>query len=257
MEADATPQEGTRINKALADAGVCSRRKADELIQSGAVLVNGLPVNGPGARVVAGRDRVTVNGREVAFGTARDAAYAYILLHKPVRVVSTVHDPEGRTTILEVLPPALRTGRLYPVGRLDYFSEGLLLLTDDGELTHRLTHPRWHLDKVYEVRVRGAVSESQLDAMRRGMTLQEGEDLAPVDVRRIERDERTTLLEMTLRQGINRQIRRMCRDLGLTILRLVRVRQGNLELGDLPAGKARALRPAEVAGLRKAAGLDV
>lgn len=256
---------GVRLNKALADAGLCSRRKADELIFSGAVRVNGHPADSPGLRVRPGRDTVEVEGRAVALRGAEGERPepCWLMLHKPVGVVATVRDPEGRRTVLDLVPVPWRQRRLYPVGRLDFFSEGLLLLTDDGELAHRLTHPRWHLPRVYEVRVRpesgASVPESALNSMRRGMTLAEGERLAPVDVAVVADSrpgrESGVLLRLTLRQGLNRQIRRMCRDLGLTVLRLRRVAQGPLSLGALPAGSVRSLSGDEVTALRRAVGL--
>lgn len=242
-----------RLNKALAAAGVCSRRKADVLIQAGAVAVNGVTVCELGLRVNPEQDRVTVDGRAVRLTGGDDAsAHTYIMLHKPVQVVTTVRDPQGRTTVLDLLPPGLRAKRLYPVGRLDYFSEGLLLLTDDGELTNRLTHPRHHLPKEYEVVIRETPTREMLERMRSGMRLREGEQLAPVAVE-YHRPGRCLLL--TLHQGINRQIRRMCRDLGLTILTLRRVRIGPLLLGDLPKGACRSLRNGEVQALQAAVGL--
>lgn len=257
-------EEGIRLNKALADAGLCSRRGADELIFAGAVRVNGRRADSPGLRVRPGRDAVEVDGRPVVLRGAEGhrSEPCWLMLHKPVGVVATVRDPEGRRTVLDLVPPPWNTRRLYPVGRLDFFSEGLLLLTDDGELAHRLTHPRWHLPRVYEVRVRPesgpGLSPGVLETMRRGMTLAEGERLAPVEARVAEEGkgrEPGVLLRLTLHQGLNRQIRRMCRDLGLTVLRLKRVEQGPLNLGCLPAGGVRPLRPDEVAALRRAVGL--
>lgn len=242
---------GVRLNKAIAAAGLCSRRKADELILAGQVLVNGVLEANP-ARHVLPDDCIAVNGREL---TAAQE-YCYLLLHKPVQTVCTVSDPEGRPTVMEYLPAGIRHLRLYPVGRLDYFSEGLLLLTNDGELAQRLTHPRHHQPKVYEVLVRGPVPETALAAMRQGMRLAEGQDLLPVDVeRKTANSGNNTLLRMVLCQGVNRQIRRMCRDLGLTILRLRRVAQGPLDLGELTPGQARQLTAREVAVLRSSAGL--
>ena len=254
-----------RLNKALASAGVCSRRKADDLIAAGAVSVNGSVVTELGLRVTPGTDSVTVHGKAVvlAGGTpepgagkgvaAQSQSHTYILLHKPIQVVSTASDPEGRTTVLDFLPEYLQHKRLYPVGRLDYFSEGLLLLTDDGELTHRLTHPRYHLPKVYEVRVREIPTKGMMRAIRHGMTLREGEVLAPVDADTLADDPKTLVL--TLHQGINRQIRRMCRDLGLTILSLRRMQLGPVFLEDLPKGECRPLRARELAALKEAVGL--
>ena len=245
-----------RLNKALASAGICSRRKADERISAGAVTVNGHVVTELGTRIDPARDKVAVDGREISLRPETErASHTYVLLHKPVEVMSTARDPEGRTTVLDLLPDSLRRKRLYPVGRLDYFSEGLLLLTDDGELTNRLTHPRYHLPKVYEVTVRELPAGEHLARMRRGMTLREGEKLAPVEVEA--RPDAPHTLVLTLHQGINRQIRRMCRDLGLTILKLVRIAIGPVRLGSLPTGTSRELTRDEVAALKKAVGLRV
>ncbi len=241
---------GVRLNKAIAAAGLCSRRKADELILAGQVRINGTLEENPARRVLPG-DRIAVNDRELA--AAQE--YYYLLLHKPVQTVCTVNDPEGRPTVMAYLPPEVRHLRLYPVGRLDYFSEGLLLLTNDGELAQRLTHPRHHQPKTYEVLIRGSVPETALAVMRRGMRLDEGQALLPVDVEAKTAENGNTLLRMVLRQGVNRQIRRMCRDLGLTILRLRRVAQGPLALGNLKPGAARALTTGEVADLRQSVGL--
>lgn len=241
---------GVRLNKAIAATGLCSRRKADELILAGQVRINGTLEENPARRVLPG-DRIAVNDRELA--AAQE--YYYLLLHKPVQTVCTVNDPEGRPTVMAYLPPEVRHLRLYPVGRLDYFSEGLLLLTNDGELAQRLTHPRHHQPKTYEVLIRGSVPETTLAAMRRGMRLDEGQALLPVDVEAKTAENGNTLLRMVLHQGVNRQIRRMCRDLGLTILRLRRVAQGPLALGNLKPGAARALTTGEVADLRQSVGL--
>lgn len=248
--------EGIRLNKALAGAGVCSRRQADALIAEGLVKVNGVVVRELGLRVDPASDSIEVEGRPVppARKTERNT-HLYVMLHKPVRVVSTVHDPEGRTTVLDLLPDPLRKQRLYPVGRLDFFSEGLLLLTDDGDLTHRLTHPKWHLPKRYRILVREDVTPHMLRTMRDGMTLAEGDVLAPVDVDVVDQYPRSVELEMILHQGVNRQIRRMCRDVGLTVLRLRRVQQGPIFLGDLAEGVCRLLTENEVRELRTAAGL--
>ena len=261
------PSTALRINHFLARAGICSRRKADELIAAQRVYLNGR-IAAPGDKVAA-TDKVSLDGKEIPWpgavadfvpdsgpgaGTPESTAggrFTYILLNKPVQVVSTVNDPQGRTTVLDLLPEDLRRLRLFPVGRLDYFSQGLLILTNDGDLTYRLTHPKWHMPKVYEVLVRGRVTESALRAMREGMVLSEGESLAPVDCRILRvTPKNDTWLEMTLHQGINRQIRRMMRDLNLTILVLGRVRHGPLALGDLAKGQWRHLSAQEVSDLQ-------
>jgi len=216
-----------RLNKALAQAGVCSRRAAD------VVSLDGRPIASPAH-----------TGRTV------------LLLHKPAMVVTTSKDPQKRQTVLDLLPDKANAARLFPVGRLDYFSEGLLLLTDDGELAYRLTHPKWHLPKTYRVLVRGELTPDKLALMRHGMTLAEGDTIAPVGLTHdTPRPDGNTWLTMVLIQGLNRQIRRMCRDLELTVLRIIRVSQGPIELGDLPKGASRELAPREIAALRAAVGL--
>lgn len=242
-------QDGTRLNKFIAASGYCSRRKADELIFAGAVQVNGVVERSPGRRILPD-DLIQVEGQQLA---ALPASFSYIMLHKPIQVMCTAHDPQGRPTVLDCLTAEMRRNRVYPVGRLDYFSEGLLLLTNDGELAQRLMHPRHHQPKTYDVLVRGTVPAAALATMRRGMTLAEGEHLRPVEVESRLQANGHTRLRMVLHQGVNRQIRRMCRDLGLTILRLKRIRLGPLGLGDLPVGGCRFLSAAETAALLQAA----
>lgn len=246
-----------RINKYLSECGVASRRGADELILAGRVQLNGIVVAEPGVRVDPATDRVLVDGKAVTHPAAagKPVQDLTILLHKPVQVVTTRSDPQGRQTVFDILPQEYRDQRLLHVGRLDYFSEGLLLLTTDGSLMNRLIHPRWHLPKVYHVLVRGKVTEISLDIMRGGMILKEGEKLAPIEVSVLRSDPGGVWLEMTLLQGLNRQIRRMCRDLGLTVLKLIRVKQGPIGLGGLNPGQCRPLTPEEVRGLRRAVGL--
>ncbi len=253
-----------RLNKAIADAGICSRRKADELIFAGKVQVNGVIIDNPGTKVDLVRDQVLCQGREI--GSNSSKKYSYLALHKPIAVLCTVQDPEGRETVMDLLPAAWRSKRLYPVGRLDYFSEGLILLTDDGDFAHRLTHPRWHLSKVYQVVVRTNYKNYDLNAciaeMENGMKLAEGEELAPVQIEVLERifhkhlGQEQIVFKMTLFQGVNRQIRRMCRDLDLTILKLKRIAHGSISLGNLPLGKVRELNPREVQELKNSLGLE-
>lgn len=244
-----------RLNKALAAAGCCSRRQADTLIAAGRVSVNGRVVTELGCKVDPGRDRLVVDGRPVDFPAAGSEELT-LLLHKKPGVVTTARDPQGRPTVFDGLSPRYRERRLFSVGRLDFFSEGLLLLTTDGELAFRLTHPRWHVPKRYQVTVRGRVGPALFETMAKGMTLAEGERLAPVAATLLRRQGADRfVLEMELSQGVNRQIRRMCRDLGLTVLRLVRVSQGPLALGELPPGRCRELTSTELATLRRAVGL--
>jgi len=243
------------MNKALAMAGVCSRRAADELISQGRVKVNGEPVE-PGQKIDPAKDVVEVDGKRIDVHRPQESELLYLLMNKPVRVVTTAKDPQGRKTVIDMLPPKYARQRVFPVGRLDFFSEGLLLLTNDGDLANRLMHPRWHLEKIYEVTVRGQVPEESLWTMRNGMTLAEGEKLAPVKVRATELEHGRTRLTLTLIQGVNRQIRRMCRDLNLTILTLKRIRQGPVLLKGLRPGEVRELTANEAAALRKAVELD-
>ncbi|MDO5537842.1 MAG: pseudouridine synthase [Desulfovibrionaceae bacterium] len=234
-----------RLNKYIASTGRCSRRAADELIEAGRVRLNGRPAKA-GDRVLPG-DAVTVDGRAVQI----EEGQVCLMLHKPVQVVSTASDPQGRRTVLDFVPEAYRHLRLYPVGRLDYFSEGLILLTNDGALAQRLTHPSHRQTKVYQVLVRGQVTAAVLRTLRGGMTLAEGDRTAPCEVMAAGAPNGETLLTITLHQGLNRQIRRMCRDTGLTVLRLKRVAEGGLGLGSLAPGQVRELAPEEVRALRE------
>ncbi|OBQ45850.1 pseudouridine synthase [Halodesulfovibrio spirochaetisodalis] len=243
-----------RINKALAFAGVCSRRAADDLIAQGVVFVNGEKIEEPGVKIIPNTDVLEVNAERVSFTTEK-VEPLYLLLNKPVQTVCTANDPEGRPTVLDIIPEKFKGKRIFPVGRLDFFSTGLLILTNDGELTHRLTHPKWHQNKVYRVRVRGEVSEQDLEKFRKGMTLEEGEKLAPVECKILAHDEGNTRVEMVLTQGINRQIRRMFRDIGLTILNLHRVKIGPIQIGELGKGESRELTQEELALLYEATGL--
>ncbi len=242
-----------RLNKALAGAGVCSRRGADELIRAGRVTLNGR-VAGLGDAVAPGDD-LRLDGKPVSLA-AQAEDHLYFMLNKPVEVVTTARDPQGRRTVLDLMGEAARGRRLFPVGRLDYFSQGLLILTTDGEMANRLMHPSWHQPKRYRVTLREFPSAQALAAMEKGMTLAEGERLAPVRTRVASRTQGGgCVLEMELVQGVNRQIRRMCRDLGLTILKLERVSQGPLALGELKTGASRPLTAQEVAQLKASVGL--
>lgn len=246
MERMTTDNNLIRLNKYLSQCGVASRRSADDLIASGNVLVNGKRAE-PGIKIDPTHDQVSVNGTLIQ----KRPEHITIMLHKPVQVMTTLKDPQGRPTVFDLLPPRIQAFRPVPVGRLDFFSEGLLLLTTDGDLCNRLTHPRHHLPKRYEVTVREAVPESALQTMRSGMRLKEGERLAPVKVWIRSLPSEHTVLEMELIQGVNRQIRRMCRDLNLTVLRLARVSHGPLSLGTLGSGKWRQLSAQELEILHK------
>lgn len=231
-----------RLQKVLAGAGVASRRDCEDLIAAGRVTVNGRVVHELGTRVDLEQDLVAVDGKPVRQPDER----TYILLHKPIGVVSTVDDPQGRPVVVDLVDvPA----RVFPVGRLDVDSEGLLLLTDDGELTHRLTHPSFAVEKEYRVLLDRAPDASTLREWRTGVML-DGERTAPAWVELVERGEEGYWLRVVLQEGRKRQIREVARLLGYTVLRLVRVREGNLQLGDLAPGQWRRLSAAEVQELR-------
>jgi 23S rRNA pseudouridine2605 synthase len=228
-----------RLAKHLAHAGIASRRAAETLIAAGCVRVNGELVSDP-ARDVAQSDRVEVDGKLVA-GVEPRVVYA---LHKPLGIVSTAKDTHGRRTVVELVPA--HGLRLYPVGRLDADSSGLILLTNDGELANRLTHPRYEVDKTYVALLGGGrVGEGALRALRAGVELQDGLT-APARVRRVKPDE----IELTIHEGRNRQVRRMCEAIGHPVLALQRIAFGPLHLGDLAPGDHRRLSEAEIERLR-------
>ena len=240
-----------RLNKAIAASGLCSRRRADELIARGEVRVNDVLVRKLGTRIDPEQDTVMVGGKRLDFLDPGRKKHLYLVLNKPPGVISSARDPQGRPIVLDLLPESITKHRVLPVGRLDFDSEGLLLLTNDGTMIHRLTHPSHEVPKTYRVLVQGPTTPDRLETMRRGMTLKEGEKLAPVSVNVVKRQQDRTWLEMTLNQGVNRQIRRMCRELGLTVIRLIRVRQGPVDLGGLSRGKFRYLSASEIEQLTK------
>ncbi len=231
-----------RLQKALADAGVASRRHAELLIEAGRVAVNGQIVREMGVQVDPARDEIRVDGRPVR--AARE--FTYLLLHKPSNFLTTVSDPHGRPTIMQLVP---RDKRLFPVGRLDLESEGLVLLTDDGELANRLMHPRYEHEKEYRVLAEGRVPNEAIEKLRAGVELDDGRT-APARVQLVEHVSGDTWLDIVLREGRKRQLRRMLERVGHPVKRLIRVRIGPLHLGDLPAGQWRALSAAELRQLR-------
>ncbi len=231
-----------RLAKYLAHAGVASRRGAEPLVRAGRVRVDGAVVLDP-AHDVDERSRVELDGRALG-GPEPTVVYA---LHKPLGVLSTARDARGRLTVVQMIP---EERRLYPVGRLDADSSGLILLTNDGALANHLTHPRYEVPKTYRVRLAGApVSERALAALRAGVTLEDG-PTAPAHVRRVGRG--GDLLELTIREGRNRQVRRMCDAVGHPVRELRRVALGPLHLGALAPGEHRRLSAREVRELRAA-----
>jgi len=232
----------TRLAKHLAHAGVASRRAAEEIIAAGRVTVDGEIVTDP-ARGVTGAETIAVDGEALAHRAPQRLVYA---VHKPGGVVSTAHDPQGRRTVVDLLPGV--STRLYPVGRLDADTTGLILVTNDGELANRLTHPRYEVPKTYRARVaNGPVGERALRALREGVDLDDGRT-APAAVRALGPAE----LELTIREGRKRQVRRMLEAVGHPVVALRRVAFGPLRLGDLAPGAHRRLSAAEVERLRAA-----
>ncbi|MHB8619391.1 MAG: pseudouridine synthase [Chloroflexota bacterium] len=240
-----SPAEPIRLQKWMAHAGVASRRRAEDLIGQGRVRINGEVVDRPGTTVRPGRDVVEVDGQVVA----RPEELVYYLLNKPPGYVSTVRDPHHRSTVVALLKGV--SERVYPVGRLDEDSEGLLLLTNDGELAHRLTHPRFQVEKEYLVDVVGEVRDDELGRIRGGV-LSRGEHLAPKRLTIVSRQAGRTRVAMVLTEGKKREIRRMFEAVSRPVERLRRVRLGPLELGDLPPGHFRSLDKKEVDQLRAA-----
>lgn len=227
-----------RLAKFLAHGGVASRRKAEEIVAAGRVTVDGEVIRDP-ARDVGDGDDVRVDG--AAIGVEAREVWA---VHKPIGVVSTAREPGGRRAVVELVDSR---ARLYPVGRLDVDSSGLLLLTNDGELANRLMHPRYEVAKAYRVELRRPPAEADLRRLAGGVELEDGRT-APAQVRRLGERE----VEVVLREGRNRQLRRMAEAVGNEVVALQRVRFGPIELGELPAGEARRLAEAEVEALRTA-----
>jgi 23S rRNA pseudouridine2605 synthase len=246
-----------RLNRYLARGGVASRRAADELIASGKVRVNGEPAPASGMVIDPERDRITVDGRLVRPPTT----HRYVMLNKPLGVITTSKDESSRLTVLDVIGEEGRHGhRLFAVGRLDADSTGLLLLTDDGDLAFRLTHPRYKVDKEYEVIVAGVPASKDIKALREGVELDDGRT-APARVEVIRstrggRDFGRAELRVAISEGRHRQVRRMLNAVGHKVLGLRRTAFGPLRMGRLKPGGWRVLSPGELAALRRATSVD-
>jgi len=236
-----------RLQKILAHAGVASRRKCEQMITAGRVQVNGQIITELGSKVDPDHDRIRVDGKPI---TVRQQD-TYLLLNKPVGCVSTASDPRGRRTVMDLVQTK---ERLYPVGRLDMLSEGLLLLTNDGPLTQRLTHPSYEHEKEYHVWVDGKPTRRTLQRLREGVKLEDG-FTKPAKVTVLRRESGGSWLRFVIHEGRNRQLRRMCRAVGYPVRRVIRVRMGPLTLGDLQPGEYRRLTRKEKSLLREAVGL--
>lgn len=233
-----------RLQKFMAECGVASRRKSEELIEAGKVKVNGHPAQ-IGDKVNPKKDIVTVRGKKI---NKTEKMY-YIMLNKPRGYVTTVSDELGRKTVLDLVDV---DARIYPVGRLDKDSEGLLFLTNDGSFANALMHPRHNFAKVYRVTVKPSVNDEILQRLRNGIEI-DGRKTAPCDINVITEDEGRAVLEFILREGRNRQIRKMCEAVNLEVARLKRVSVGPIKLGMLKAGKSRELTDNEVRKLMRSA----
>ncbi len=234
--------EEMRLQKYLALCGVASRRAAEAMMVEGRVSVNGRLAQTPGIKVNPETDQVTVDGKPVTPLQKN----VYIMLNKPVGYVSTAKDNFNRPTVLDLVPDTF--GRLYPVGRLDYDSEGLLLLTNDGDLTYRLTHPGHEVSKTYAALVAGTPSTEALNALRHGVMI-DGQMTHPAQVSVKTKGAKNTCLHITIHEGRNRQVRKMCAAIGHAVVTLSRIAEGPLKLGDLPLGDWRLLTEEEIKAL--------
>jgi pseudouridine synthase len=237
-----------RLQKLIAAAGVASRRRAEELIAAGRVTVNGEVVKELGSKADPEKDHIKVNGKLIN-PQLQSREKVYVLLNKPKGYLSSVSDPEGRPLVTELLPPAL--GKLYPVGRLDFNTEGLLLLTNDGDFTNFITTARNRVEKVYEVKVKGVPTEGGIQRLRRGVTLEDGTRTAPARINKLRETQTNAWYEVLLHQGRNQQVRRMFELIGHSVLKLRRVRIGFLNDENLKPGHWRLLSALEVARLMK------
>lgn len=242
--------EEERLQKFMSAAGIASRRKSEELIVSGQVKVNGKVVRELGTRVRPGVDHVQVSGMAVSYDPRR----VYLLLYKPTNVISAASDPEGRQVVTELVPDSY--GRVYPVGRLDWDSEGAILMTNDGELTQFLTHPKYEVTKVYMVKVTGIIAndDPRIQILRDGVRLDDGYVTEPAEVTRDEDTGKHTWFVVGIREGRNRQVRRMFDAVGMDVRKLKRIAYGPVMLADMLPGEFRRLNEEEIDELYEAAG---
>ena len=236
--------ETVKLQKYVAECGIMSRRAAEKEIEAGNFAVNGVTAN-LGMRIDPNNDAVTYKGKSVVAESGRKV---YIMLYKPKGVVTTMNDEKGRKSVKDIVDVGVR---VYPVGRLDLNSEGLLLMTNDGELTNAITHPSREIQKIYNVTLKGKVSNEELDRLRAVKEL-DGERIAPVGVELVNRSEAQSVVKFTLTEGKNREIRRICEKIGVTITKLKRISLGPIRLGDLKSGEYRELNSSELRALKNA-----
>ncbi|MBR6723640.1 rRNA pseudouridine synthase [bacterium] len=232
---------GTRLNKYIASSGLCSRRKADELIESGVVMVNGKKVTELGFSVKP-KDKVFVNGKLI-----HPVKHEYYRFYKPAGYITTAEDEKGRKTIYDLLPESLH--KLRPVGRLDKDSTGLIILTNDGDLINELTHPSVKVPKLYRVSINGKISQNDINKMYKGIEIEPGKiAYAQVDV--LDFDNTSTVMEIVLHQGLNRQIRKMFEHLGFEVVTLKRIQHATITLDGLKRGEFKPIKPGQIKDLR-------
>src|SRR3990172_878588 len=235
-----------RIQKIIAAAGVTSRRAAEELIAEGRVRVNGQVVTELGTKADADKDHIKVDGKLINPQQPK----IYVMLNKPAGFVTTMSDPEGRPTVQDLLK-GIKI-RVYPVGRLDYNTEGMLILTNDGDFAHLITHPKHELPKTYLAKLKGVLDDKAIDMLEQGVFLEDGKT-APAKLKKVRKEEANSWVEITIHEGRKRQVRRMFDRVGRSVIKLKRIKTGSLALGDLPEGTFRYLLPAEVKGLMEMA----
>jgi 23S rRNA pseudouridine2605 synthase len=238
-----------RLNKIIAGSGIASRRRADELIRSGRVVVNGRIITEAGSKAAWGLDTIIVDGRRIPDPPKK----LYLLLNKPFGYVCTLHDPQGRPVVRNLLGDLKE--RVYPVGRLDFDSQGLLILTNDGELAYRLMHPRFGVPRTYKVLIEGGMELQSVKKLQEGVMLDDG-PTNPARVRILKRYQGRSLLRITVSEGRSREIRRMLEAVGHRTIQLMRTGYGSLSLGALKVGTYRHLAHKEVQSLRSSVGLD-
>jgi len=233
-----------RLQKLIAGTGLASRRKAEALIAAGRVMVNGKTVTELGTKVDPERDHVKVDGKHLS----APQPFVYLMLNKPKNVVSTLDDPGGRTTVKDYLRGV--SVRVFPVGRLDFDSEGLMLLTNNGELAQAMLHPRYHVPKTYLIKVKGVLTDEDIRNLEQGVRLDDGMT-GPAQVKKVRKVEANSWLEITIREGRTHQVKRMLETVGHPVIKLLRIRMGSLSLGDLQPGEFRFLTDREANALRQ------
>lgn len=235
-----------RLQKIIANSGAASRRKAEELIVEGFVTVNGNVVRELGTKADPEKDAIKVSGKLIRLPQRN----TYIVMNKPQGYITSMSDPEGRPIVTELLKGV--KARVYPVGRLDYDTEGLLIMTDDGDLAHSLMHPSHEIAKTYLVKIKGYLEDKEMEKLETGVKLEDGLT-SPAVVRKLKKADANSWIELTIHEGRYHQVKRMLEKVGHQVIKLIRVRYGSIELGNVPPGTFRYMTPEEVKSLKKSA----